>query len=76
MLNDLNRIGEKCKGALDMLNNQMTKKAYGENNSTQARHIELLAQKRAYDQMEKEPSEHAKKFFKMEGHHLKCREKS
>ena len=57
-----------------MLNNQMTKKAYGENNSTQARHIELLAQKRAYDQMEKEPSEHAKKFFKMETRNLKCRE--
>lgn len=56
-----------------MLNNQMTKKAYGENNSTQARHIELLAQKRAYDQMEKEPSDHAKKFFKMETRSLKCR---
>ena len=58
-----------------MLNNQMTKKAYGENNSTQARHIEKLSQKRAYDQMEKESSEHAKKFFNMEGYHLKCREK-
>ena len=54
-----------------MLNNQMTKKAYGENNSTQARHIEKLSQKRAYDQMEKEPSEHAKKFFHMECYHLK-----
>ena len=59
-----------------MLNNQMTKKAYGENNSTQARHIELLSQKRAYDQMEKEPSEHAKRFFKMETRNLKCREKN
>ena len=58
-----------------MLNNQMTKKAYGENNSTQARHIEIISQKRAYDQMEKEPSEHAKKFFKTEGYHLKCRGK-
>ena len=58
-----------------MLNNQMTKKAYGENNSTQARHIEKLSQKRAYDQMEKEPSEHAKKFFHMECYHISCKDK-
>ena len=44
----------------------MTKKAYGENSSTQARNIEKVSQRNAYDQMEKEPSEHAKKFFKME----------
>lgn len=54
-----------------MLNNQMTKKAYGDNNSTQARHIEKISQNRAYDQMEKEQSEHAKKFFRMESYHLK-----
>ena len=53
----------------------MTKKAYGENNSTQARHIEKLSQKRAYDQMEKEPSEHAKKFFHMECYHVSCKDK-
>ena len=57
-----------------MLNSQMTKKAYGENSSTQARNIEKVSRRNAYDQMEKEPSEHAKKFFKMEGYHLKCRE--
>lgn len=55
-----------------MLNSQMTKKAYGENSSTQARNIEKVSQRNAYDQMEKEPSEHAKKFFKMEGYqHIK-----
>ena len=60
-----------------MLNSQMTKKAYGENSSTQARNIEKVSQRNAYDQMEKDPSEHAKKFFKMEGYqHIKSREEN
>ena len=54
-----------------MLNSQRKRSINMHNDSTQNRNIMTTEQRRAYDQMEKEPSEHAKKFFHMECYHLK-----